>query len=361
VDILGSSERRHFLHPRNQLRVRRRVRHSSFLLITGAVAGEVGFVTMSASNGPDPSPHSQRPEDDLVERIASVLAWGGVPRGERHIGDDAAVLAPTVGETIISVDVCVAGVHLDTTLYPIEDLGFKAITTAVSDIAAMGGRVRACVVGVMAPPGTDLLALHQGMAEASHFVNAPIVGGDVTRANDIAVSVTVLGEVPSRGSVLRSGARAGDVVFVTGPLGRSAAGARRRRAGASLDDELVLAHRRPWPCLAEGVAARDAGASAMMDVSDGLALDLHRLADESSVGFRLTNVPVADGATLEEALSGGEDYELLVVSPEPETLRSVYATRGLDEPIEIGVIIEDVRDRTFNGEQLGRRGWQHQL
>jgi thiamine-monophosphate kinase len=107
-------------------------------------------------------------------------------------------------------------------------------------------------------------------------------------------------------------------VLVTGPLGRAAAGLRRRRDGAELADELVVAHRRPWPRLAEGMAARGAGVHAMMDLSDGIGIDLHRLADASDVGFALDrDVPVAEGASAEEAISGGEDYELLIATDDP--------------------------------------------
>jgi len=100
---------------------------------------------------------------------------------------------------------------------------------------------------VSSPPGTDLEELHRGIADAAAMTNCPIVGGDLTRSRDISVAVTVLGECPDLGAVLRSGAKPGDAVSVTGPLGRSAAGLRRRRAGAGLDDELVVAHRRPGP------------------------------------------------------------------------------------------------------------------
>ena len=175
------------------------------------------------------------------------------------------------------------------------------------------------------------------------------------------MAVTVLGECPGKGAVLRSTARANEKILVTGPLGRSSAGLRRRREGAPLNDELVVAHRRPWPRLAEGIAARGAGVSAMMDLSDGLALDLHRLADASRVGFVLDEVPVATGATMEEALSGGEDYELLIVTPDVERLRLIFADRGLRQPIEIGTVVGDVATRIYAGEPLEKRGWQHQL
>jgi thiamine-monophosphate kinase len=317
---------------------------------------------MNASIDPPapPSEHLRR-EDDVLERIAAIVARRTVPPGEVHLGDDAAVLAPFAGQTLISTDVAVLGVHLDAALFPLEDLGFKAVAAAVSDLAAMGARPRAAVAAVSSPPGTDLEELHRGIADAATITNCPIVGGDLTRSNDVAVAVTVMGECPDRGAVLRSGAKAGDEILVTGPLGRSAAGLRRRREGAPLNDELVVAHRRPWPRIDEGIAARNAGVHAMMDLSDGLGIDLHRLADASRVGFELSQVPTAAGATLEEATSGGEDYELLIVTNDPARLRMIFLDRGLRPPITIGTIKADPLVRRCAGEEFERRGWQHQL
>ncbi len=277
------------------------------------------------------------------------------------MGDDCAVLAPFVGEALISTDVAVWGVHLDPEFFPLEDLGFKAVAAAVSDIAAMGGRVRACVVAVTSPPGTDLEELHRGIADAAAMTGCPVVGGDLARASDVCVAVTVLGECPGGGAVRRSGARAGDEILVTGPLGRAAAGLRRRREGASLSDELVVAHRRPWPRLAEGQAARGAGVHAMMDLSDGIGLDLHRLADASGVGFELSTLPVADGATLEEALGGGEDYELVMTTDDPGRLRMLFVDRGLATPLSIGHVVADPSVRTLGAHPLARQGYQHEL
>ena len=317
---------------------------------------------MNASIDPPapPSEHVRR-EDDVLERIAAIVGRRTVPSGEVHVGDDAAVLAPFVGQALISTDVAVLGVHLDEALFPLEDLGFKAVAAAVSDLAAMGGRPRAAVVAVSSPPGTDLEELHRGIADAATITNCPIVGGDLTRSKDVSVAVTVMGECPDRGAVLRSGAKSGDEILVTGPLGTSAAGLRRRRAGAALNDELVVVHRRPWPRIDEGIAARNAGAHAMMDLSDGLGIDLHRLADASQVGFELTHVPVAEGATLEEATSGGEDYELLIITNDSARLRMIFIDRGLRAPLTIGTINRDVNVRVCDGEVFERRGWQHQL
>jgi thiamine-monophosphate kinase len=304
---------------------------------------------------------SGRREDDVLEAIARIVSAAHIPAGEVHIGDDAAVLEPTVGSTVISTDVSVWGVHLDPALFSLHDFGYKSVTTAVSDLAAMGARPEACVVAVTAPAGTDLLALHEGIAEASLLTSCPVVGGDLSTGHDIAVAVTVVGQCPDSKPILRSGAKPGDFIFVTAPLGRAAAGLRLAREGMELDHELVLAQRRPYPRLREGMTARDAGVSAMMDLSDGLALDLNRLADMSGVGFELDQVPVADGATLEEALSGGEDYELLIVTPDPETLLHLSKERSQIQPILIGHTVADTAVRNFAGEALTSRGWQHLL
>jgi thiamine-monophosphate kinase len=302
-----------------------------------------------------------RREDDVLERIATIVGQRTTPRGETHIGDDAAVLAPFVGQAVISTDVAVLDVHLASEIFPLEDLGFKAVASAISDLAAMGARPRGAVVAVSAPVGTDLEELHRGIADASAITGCPIVGGDLAQGRDVTVAVTVFGECPDGGAVLRSGARAGDEILVTGPLGRSSAGLRRRRDGAPLNDELVVAHRRPWPRLREGSAARGARVHAMMDLSDGLGLDLHRLADASGVGFELTQIPVAKGATEEESVSGGEDYELLIVTDNPARLRMIFHDRGLGDPITIGRVVADKSTRTYHGAAFERKGWQHRL
>lgn len=309
----------------------------------------------------DPTRERSQREDDVLERIAKIVTPERTPAGETHVGDDAAVLLPFVGQAIISTDVAVLGVHLDATLFPLEDLGYKAVMAALSDLAAMGARPRGLVVAVSAPPGTDLEALHRGVADAAALASTPVVGGDLSRGGDVTVAVTVFGECPGRGAVLRSGAQPGDEILVTAPLGRAAAGLRRRRAGAELTDELVVAHRRPWPRLREGTAARGAHVHAMMDLSDGIGLDLHRMADASDVGFALTGLPVANGATLDEAISGGEDYELVIATNDPGRLRMLYLDRGLEAPITLGWVVEDPAVRTLGGEPLERRGFEHDL
>ncbi|NNN01383.1 MAG: thiamine-phosphate kinase [Acidimicrobiaceae bacterium] len=308
-----------------------------------------------------PQKDYSRREDDVLERIATIVGLRTIPKGEHHIGDDAAVLAPFVGQAIVSTDVAVLGVHLDGGIFPLEDLGFKAVASAISDLAAMGARPRGAVVAVSAPVGTDLEELHRGIADAAAITGCPIVGGDLAQGHDVTVAVTVFGECPDGAAVLRSGARPGDEILVTGPLGRSAAGLRLRRDGAPLNNDLVVAHRRPWPRLREGMAARGARVHAMMDLSDGLGLDLHRLADASGVGFELGEIPVAHGASQQEAIGGGEDYELLMVTNVPGRLRMMFHDRGLNPPISIGVVVADPTVRTLLGETFDRSGWQHRL
>jgi thiamine-monophosphate kinase len=277
------------------------------------------------------------------------------------IGDDAAIVHGTTGELLVTADAVVAGVHADLALSRLDNFGWKALSAAVSDIAAMGGRPLHCVVTVLVPPDTRLELLFAGLIDAAVAWACPIVGGDLSNAPEIAVSVTVNGATDAGTAVRRSGARPGDSLFVTGPVGGSAAGLRLLRAGADRNAAEVRAHLWPLARLGEGQAARQSGASAMIDVSDGLSIDLHRLADASSVGFELDEVPVAPGADLEEALGGGEDYELVIAHGDPEALRRAFEQAGLRPPIRLGQCVEDLNERTFEGQPLARLGFEHRL
>lgn len=163
--------------------------------------------------------------------------------------------------------------------------------------------------------------------------------------------------------MLRSGARTGDALFVTGPLGGSAAGLRvlrgRRIDGATA--ELVAWHRRPRARLREGWQARLSGATAMIDVSDGLGRDLDRLAVASGVGVALSEVPVVPGARLEEALGGGEDFELVMATAAPERLVADFAQAGLRTPVRIGSCTEAPRERRWDGGSFPAAGFRHQF
>lgn len=290
-------------------------------------------------------------------------ALGPAPAGEIWIGDDAAVVAAAGGRLVLATDACVAGVHADLSLVGLDDLGWKALTSTVSDVAAVGGRPSHAVVAVCAPAGTDADRLMRGVAEAAARWGCPVVGGDLAVAGQVVVSVAATGVLGgAEPPVRRSGAAPGHHLVVTGPLGASAAGLRLlRRGGARTPGEaaLVASHRRPEARLEEGLVARAAGASAMMDISDGLALDAHRLAGASGVGIALDDVPVAEGATEEEALGGGEDFELVIATPDPVHLAEAFAAAGLRPPIEVGRCTEDVGERTLRGQPFARAGFEH--
>jgi thiamine-monophosphate kinase len=279
------------------------------------------------------------------------------------------VAVPGGGSIVVSVDSVVDGVHVDLALCSAADVGWKAVMGALSDLAAMGARPLAALVALCAPEsesgdGALALGVMAGVAEAATAAGCPVVGGDVSSSGRLVVTVTVIGTTDGETPVARSGAVAGDVILVSGPCGRSAGGLRQLRAGtAPGTGGLGAAYRRPVARLAEGVLIRQSGAHAMIDVSDGLALDLHRLADASRVGFEFGSVPVAPGATLDEALGGGEDYELLVAVDHGriEALSSAFAAGGLRPPLPLGVLTADPGVRRLGGEPVERAGWQHRL
>ncbi len=316
----------------------------------------------------------------LIERIARhTTIRAGTSLG---IGDDAAVLG--LGEEALAThDMLVEGVHFRLATTSLRDLGAKALAVNVSDIAAMGGLPVAALVGLGVPPGmtpAEVDDLYAGMDELAAVHGLTVAGGDVTTAPVLVLAVTALGR-PAAGvdPVRRSGGRAGDVLCVTGPLGAAAAGL------SLLDDPglvprlparaaLITAHRRPTPRVDAGVALARAGATAMLDLSDGLALDARRLATAGGLRARidLAALPLADGvaevaaATGHEprvrAATGGEDYELLVALP-PGRVEAARGRLGgrlhvvgrlVAGPPGVDLVAED--GATVPVERLG---WEH--
>jgi thiamine-monophosphate kinase len=266
--------------------------------------------------------------------------FGAIRRLRRllpRIGDDAAVVPAPPGTLLLAADAVVEGVHADLSRVELDDLGWKAVVANVSDMAAMGGRPLYLLVTVCGPPSTDLDLLYRGIGAAVREYGCEVVGGDLANAAALVVTVTVVGTCDGH-PVLRSGAGVGDSVFVTGPLGAAAA------------SEWTV---RPQARVEEGTAARLAGATAMIDVSDGLAADVGHLCDESGVGIDLLHVPVAEGATEEQALGGGEDYELVFTAPDAERVAEAFAEAGLVVPERIGVCVADTAVRP------AARGWEH--
>jgi len=301
-------------------------------------------------------------EFDLIATLAATLAKSGDP-DEVWIGDDAAIVRPPEGWMLLAADTVVAGVHADLAYTSLGDLGWKAMAASVSDIAAMGGVPGHALVTVTSPPGSDIRLLYTGISAAAEEMCCPVVGGDLTNGPELTVTVAVTGSCPGR-PVRRSGATPGDVIWVTGPLGASAAGLRRLRSGEAHYDAVreptssVRSHARPTPRLREGRAARLAGATAMIDVSDGLVADLGHIADASLVGFRLEHLPVHPEATMAEAIGGGEDFELVFCAPPGADIDGAFA--GINPPIMIGECLPDPNHRSLDGEAVSvASGWQH--
>lgn len=308
-----------------------------------------------------PPPGPIRRELSIVDRIGERLAEARFsdPGDERWFGDDAAVLIPPAGmDVVLCTDAAVEGVHADMAHLDAFDLGWRAVAATVSDLAAMGADPWRLVLSVSTHAGVEVDGIVAGAVAAAEESSCPIVGGDVTSSATCVVVAAATGLVPTGMAVGRDGARPGDALFVTGPLGGSAAGLRLLRSGA--EGIAIERHRRPRPLLLAGRLAREAGATAMIDVSDGLGLDLARLAGASGVGVALESVPVAEGATEVEALGGGEDYELVISTPDPQVLREAFERGGCPAPMEIGVVTSDL-ERTLNGLALDASGFAHDV
>jgi thiamine-monophosphate kinase len=311
---------------------------------------------MNASDT-DETPRRSPSEAAILAAISEVLGSPAPPFG---IGDDAAVL-PSDGpglQTVVSVDAAVEGVHFTRDLLSLEDIGFRATMAAASDLAAMGARPTALLAALTAPRGTELATfrgLAEGQRQAAVELGVPFVGGNLARGPGLSITTTVLGTVssereakpgppPHHGAArgTRRGAAAGDVVAVLGPIGLAFAGfswldrlpsGTRRRVDYPEMDSCVSAFRRPRARLDAGQAARPL-CSAMMDLSDGLAIDGARLAGASGVSLMLSAeaIVAAGGAALERAaarlgqsalslaLHGGEDYALLITAPASDAL-----------------------------------------
>jgi thiamine-monophosphate kinase len=340
-------------------------------------------------------------EHEALARLRRLLPVA--PEGEVWFGDDAAVLKPVAGAPLmlLATDTVIAGLDADLSFTTLSDLGWKAMAVNLSDIAAMGGTPSHAVVSVVGLGPEDLGRLYEGVLAAADEYRCPVVGGDLSAGQQPVVTVAMVGSVDGP-PVLRRGARAGDTIWVTGPLGASAAGLRvlkgrgpqgaeRARpvqarpvqagsaqagpaeawpvqawpaqAGPAEEEALVRAHARPRPALAAGTVARRAGATAMIDVSDGLVADLAQLASQSGVGFELAEVPAAPGATSQEALAGGDDYVLVFTIPPAgaELARQAFAAAGLPAPLMIGECVPDPSRHFLAGATVQVRGWEHAL
>ncbi|MEV4114203.1 thiamine-phosphate kinase [Nonomuraea sp. NPDC049695] len=305
-------------------------------------------------------------EFGVINRITGRLPQGAaVMLGP---GDDAAVIGASDGRVVVSTDLLIEGRHFRRDWSSGYDVGRKAAAQNLADVAAMGAEPTSIVVGLGMPadlPLTWLDDLTDGFRDECAVVGASVAGGDITRCDLVVIGVTALGDLGGRAPVTRSGARPGQVVAVTGRLGYAAAGWALLEAGVPLNavlEEAVVAHRRPCPPYAMGPQAAALGASAMLDVSDGLLQDLGHVAEASGVRIELdpgafaVGEPVAVAAKelgsdpLEWVLTGGEDHALAAVFPSEVRLPPSWQV--------VGRVIEG-EGVLVRGREIGRRGWDH--
>ncbi|MDT5229316.1 MAG: thiamine-monophosphate kinase [Mycobacterium sp.] len=270
-------------------------------------------------------------EFELIERLTRGRpAFGDVVVGP---GDDGAVVLASDGRVVVSTDMLVEGRHFRLDWSTPHDVGRKALAQNAADIEAMGARVTSFVVGFGAPaatPAAQVSALTDGMWHEAGEIGAGIVGGDLVSSPQWVVSVTVLGDLGGFAPVLRSGARPGSKLAVVGQLGCSAAGYALWDRGIRQFEELRQRHLVPRPPYRQGKVAAEAGAQAMIDISDGLVGDLKHVADASGVAVDLrTDALSADREALAGAaeavgvdpwnwvLGGGEDHALVAAFPGP--------------------------------------------
>ncbi len=282
-------------------------------------------------------------------------------------GDDAAVLRVRSGHVVVSTDLLVEGNHFRRDWVSATDVGHKAAAQNLSDVNAMGGRATSLTVGLAAPgdlPARWALDFADGFAEECERVGASVVGGDLTRSDRIVIAVTVLGAC-AQAPVLRSGARPGDVLALAGRQGWSAGGLAVLGRGFRSPRVLVEAYRRPEPPYDAGPAAAEAGASAMIDVSDGLLADAGHIADDSGVSidvhraaFEIPEPLVAVGAAtgadpLEFILGGGEDHSLLATFPDVGAVPPGWVVVGAVSEGDPGAVTVD------GAAYEGSPGWTH--
>ncbi len=283
-------------------------------------------------------------EFGLITRIDAALDGHSAAGVHVGIGDDAAVVGVTGGRVVVSTDMLVEGRHFRRDWSTGADIGAKAAAQNLIDVAVMGARTTTLVVALGLPADlsvewvTDFYAGLRAEAEAR---GAAIVGGDLVRSDRVVISVTAIGELTGPDPVLRSGAEPGDVVAVAGRLGWAAAGLSILSRGFRTPRALVDAHRRPEPPYEAAAAAAAGGATAMIDVSDGLVADLGHIARASEVAIEVDPSllaiaePVASAAAAFNAdplvwvLTGGEDHAVAATFPADAALPEGFTAIGV--------------------------------
>jgi thiamine-monophosphate kinase len=318
---------------------------------------------------------------DLINRMANasrdnkVMSWHQLLVG---IGDDAAAWQSDGAVQLATIDSFIQDVHFPSGLASWEELGWKALAVNLSDIAAMGGLPRYALVSLALPDNTevsDVTALYTGMLELAGQFGVGVVGGDISRAPLVTITIAVFGSSPKKKILSRFSAKPGDMVAVTGSLGAAAAGLEMLTKGLKFDPPIAASFRNaflhPLPRVAEGQLLLAQGVRAAIDLSDGLVSDLNQICKASQVGARVEvgRVPVEPGVkaefserALEMALGGGEDYELLFTA-RAEVMERVKRKAACPITVVGEILAGDkgvtLLDSQGNPVNLVRRGWEH--
>ncbi len=288
--------------------------------------------------------------------------WGPRATG---VGDDAAVLAvPAREQLVVSTDASVEGVHFRREWMTAIEIGERAASAALSDLAAMAATPLGVLLALVVPASWDgeLQALARGVGGAAARARCPIVGGNLTRGAELSLTITVLGSAAR--PLTRAGARVGDRVFATGRFGGPGAALRALLAGARPSAPDLARFVGPAPRLREARWLAEHGARAAIDVSDGLLADAGHLARASGVtlAIDLAALPRVAGVTAEEAAASGEEYELLVAVPDGAAMDTAEFARTFELPLtEIGRVMERGPDPVWlaGGEVVRAAGHDH--
>lgn len=316
------------------------------------------------------------PERELIRRIRAATRPGAaaVRNLVRGIGDDCAVLRPPAGhELLVTTDFSLEGVHFRREWHSPESVGHRCLARGLSDIAAMGGTPMAAFLSLALPPELPQAwadRFLRGLLKLAKRSAVPLAGGDTAQSPaGVLADIVVVGSVPKGKAVLRSGALPGDRIYVTGAVGGSAATIALLEQGRKLRERDYPQHFAPVPRIEVGRFLRENKlASAMIDISDGLSVDLMHLCEESGVGANVEPhaIPLAEigrpghDVDLDSALHGGEDYELLFTAPRSKRIPSRIAGVAVSM---IGLITRNpgifLIDSSGHGVELQPRGWEH--
>jgi thiamine-monophosphate kinase len=304
---------------------------------------------------------AQAGEFPLIARIQQIFS-----EGEQVLvgpGDDAAVLRIRNGHVVVSTDLLVEGRHFRRDWASADDIGHRAAAANLSDVNAMGGRAHSLTIGLATPPDLPAqwaLDFAAGFAEECALVGASVVGGDLTSADSVVVAVTVIGGC-AQAPVLRSGAQPGDVLALCGRQGWAAAGYAVLGRGFRSPRVLVEAYRRPEPPYDAGPAGAAAGATAMIDVSDGLLAEARHLAEASGVAIdvRRDAFEVAEPLRAVGAALGADPLQFILGGGDDHALLATFPDRAPEGWLEIGTVSEGSAVTVDGGDYDGPTGWTH--